>query len=594
MNLPQLNEFASSQDVSDVFAGYNHNLIIGNGEFYDMKNMTSDYYPILSPREKRGTYAEPSNLQGIISKEKLCYVDGSDFYVGTSVVHLGLSTDSADCPKTLVSMGAYVIVFPDKKYVNTADLTDYGSMEAETTTESPIRFDLCRVNGEVFTITYRQATEPTSPTNAQYWIDTSVTPNVLKQYSTTSGMWVQIATTYIRIESSGIGASFAQYDGVNITGLKGQTYVDHDSQQTFTDTDLDAIDGSFVIWERGTDYIVVIGMLSQSRYIDNHINVSRKLPKMDFVTESQNRLWGCRYGESNDGKIVNEIYASKQGDFKNWSCFMGLSTDSYVASCGTDGRWTGAVTYLGYPIFFKENVLHKVYGNYPANYQIQDTACNGVQWGSGRSLAIVGGVLYYKSKLGVCAYDGSLPVEVSKALGELRYSDAVACAFGNKYYISMQDASNNYSLFVYDAEKGMWFKEDSTKAIDFANWNSELYYCSDDGKIKSISGAGTVDAEPVEWMVESGVIGTYITPKKYISKLNVRMSLAIGSIVRFYIQYDSVGDWELISTMQGTSLRSFTVPIRPKRCDHFRLKVVGTGEAKIYSIIKNIEQGSDI
>ena len=71
------------------------------------------------------------------------------------------------------------------------------------------------------------------------------------------------------------------------------------------------------------------------------ITISRKMPKMDFVIESNNRLWGCRYGENNDGDTVNEIYCSKQGDFKNWQCFEGVATDSYVASCGTDGEWTG-------------------------------------------------------------------------------------------------------------------------------------------------------------------------------------------------------------------------------------------------------------
>ena len=45
--------------------------------------------------------------------------------------------------------------------------------------------------------------------------------------------------------------------------------------------------------------------------------------------------------------------------------------------------------------------------------------------------------------------------------------------------------------------------------------------------------------------------------------------------------------------MTGTSLRSFSVPIRPKRCDHMKLKIVGKGDAKIYSITKTIEQGSE-
>ena len=200
------------------------------------------------------------------------------------------------------------------------------------------------------------------------------------------------------------------------------------------------------------------------------------MPNMDFIVESGNRLWGCKYGVAVNGQIVNEIYASKLGDFKNWNSFAGISTDSYAASVGTDGQFTGAITHLGYPIFFKENCMHKVYGNYPANYQIQTTACRGVQRGCERSLAIVNEVLYYKARSGVCAYDGSLPMEISSALGDEAYSNAVAGSLGNKYYISMVDSKKQWSLFVYDTLKGMWHREDSTRAIVFCNCRGDLYY----------------------------------------------------------------------------------------------------------------------
>ena len=57
----------------DVFRGYNHNLRIADSEFFDMKNMTSDYYPVLSPRGRRGVYCAPDTTQGMIAKD--CFVD---------------------------------------------------------------------------------------------------------------------------------------------------------------------------------------------------------------------------------------------------------------------------------------------------------------------------------------------------------------------------------------------------------------------------------------------------------------------------------------------------------------------------------------
>ena len=90
------------------------------------------------------------------------------------------------------------------------------------------------------------------------------------------------------------------------------------------------------------------------------------------------------------------------------------------------------------------------------------------------------------------------------------------------------------------------------------------------------------------------MIGTDRLGKKYLSRLNIQLVLEIGSRVNFYVQYDSVGDFEYICTLAGVSLRSFSVPIRPKRCDHLRLRIEGKGEAKIFYIAKTFEQGSDI
>lgn len=584
MKYPTLPVQSSSREMIDMFKGYNHNLLIGDGEFFDMKNMTSNYYPILSPRGKRGVYAAPVAPQGLIAKDTLCYVDGTNFVMDGYPIDMGLSVAEEDCPKQLVSMGAYVIILPDKKYINTLDVTDFGNLDASFATTADVQFQLCTIDGAEYTNTTVSAEEPEEPENMQYWIDTSATPHALKQYSAASAMWVNVATTYIKITSPGIGAAFQQYDGVTISGIVLE--------------DLQDLNNSMVIWARGDDYIVVVGILDATlvqEVAQGAITIERRMPNMDFVIESENRLWGCHYGVAANGEVVNEIYACKLGDFKNWNCFMGLSTDSYVVSVGTDGQFTGAITHRGYPLFWKENCVHKVYGNYPSNFQVQTTACRGVQKGCEGSLAIVNEILYYKARHAVCAYDGSLPVEVSTALGEEAYSEAVAGAHGNKYYISVKDAAGAFHLFVYDTAKGMWHQEDNLQADSFCSCRGEMYCIEHSSKkIITMFGSGTQDTESVEWMAQTGVIGTSMPDMKYISRLLVRISMEIGAKVRFFAQYNSVGAWEPLGTISGTSLRTFLLPIRPKRCDHMRLRIEGTGDVKIYSITKTIEQGSDI
>ena len=161
---------------------------------------------------------------------------------------------------------------------------------------------------------------------------------------------------------------------------------------------------------------------------------------MDYITEAGNRLWGCKYGVV-DGKVVNEIYCCQLGDCKNWECYQGVSTDSYATSVGSDGVWTGAITHMGYPLFFKENCVHKVYPSNTGAHQIVETQLRGVQKGSARSLTIVNEVVYYKSPIDICAYDGSLPQSISDAFGGLMYSDAVGGALGDKLYMTMKNTA---------------------------------------------------------------------------------------------------------------------------------------------------------
>lgn len=585
MKYPKLKAIKASRQMVDAFKGYNHNLRIGDGEFFNMKNMTSDHYPVLSPRGKRGVYASPTAPTGLVAKDSLCWVDGSKFVINEKPVEMHLN----DEPKQLVSMGAYVIIMPDKKYINTADLTDFGNIEASFTCASA-RYAMCKADSTEYGDIYQSSTPP-DPEEHELWIDISTTPHALKQYSKTSSVWTQIATTYVRISAHGIAQNFKQYDAVKITGLPDQLSDMNETTCVLWDAYHDP--GDDEVAEGTNDYIVIVGILDEAITYETELKLERTMPVMDFVIEANNRLWGCRYGTANNGQVVNEIYCSKLGDFKNWSCYMGISTDSWTASCGTDGQWTGAITHMGYPLFFKENYVHKVYGNYPSNFQVQTTPCKGVQKGCEKSLAIVNTTLFYKARSGVCAYDGSLPTEISYALGNEAYEEAVGGAHGNKYYISMKDTAGDHHLFVYDVSKGMWHREDDLKADYFCSCRGDLYAISN-GKIIAMLGSGTPDSLPVEWMAETGEIGISSPDMKYISRITLRMSMDIGSEVTIYAQYDFNEEWEQVCILTSDSLRSFSIPIRPKRCDHMKLRIEGVGAVKIYSLTKTIEQGSEL
>lgn len=572
--LPGLSQSATSRNMIDTFFGYNTNLRCSEGEFSEMKNMTSEYFPVLSPRRKRAVIAEVNNPQGIICKDALGYVDGENLIYSGKTYNLGLSTNENDCPKQLVSMGAYLLIFPDKKYLNTADITDYGDIEAHFISQkgATTTYTMCNASAVEYENVYISSEAPEDAVNGDYWLDTSGETHALKVWSESASMWVPVATTYIKIQCEGIGKQFAAGDGVKISGSV-----------------IDDLNNTMVIQMVSDNYIVVIGILDNVESQTEQITVSREVPVMEYVTEANNRIWGCHYGIK-DGKTVNEIYACKLGDFRNWNSFAGVSTDSYVVSVGSDGVFTGAITHLGYPLFFKENYIHKIYGNMPSSYQVVSTQCRGVQKGSYRSLAIVNEILYYKSATDMCAFDGSLPQSISAALGHNAYSNAVGGSYKGRYYLSMKNTMGEYEMLVYDTYKGLWHVEDNTKAVGFAMCDHLLYYINDH-QLVCVEG-NTEDA--FEWMVATGVIGYEYPDMKYVSRFNLRMKIEEGTRIEVFTEYDSDGIWHPQGAIEGKGTRTFTLPVIPIRCDHMRIRIVGSGECKIFSIAKILEIGSDV
>lgn len=595
MEFPMLNEVNRYREMTNAFGGYNHQLSCKDGQFFDMQNMTSQYYPVLSPREKRGFVKKMTAPQGILDKEDLLWIDdGKLFKNGEEVTLEGVELNSEE--KIMAKMGAYVIILPDKIWWN-ENSGECGYMERSNVIESgtEVKFTLCNSNGEAVTWHDEAYYDENEPKNGDYMMSTMNGKSVLKVYSASTSLWGAVATTYLQITATGIGKGFDLGDGIKITIDNSEAKWSYASNIFVNDEGDGVLSTNTYISDKGDDYITVIGILDANQTFTNmEVKAERKVPDMAFITECNNRLWGC----SEDG---HEIYCCKLGDVKNWNCFMGISTDSWAVTIGSDGKFTGAITYLGYPMFFKEDCFIKIAISSTGGHQTKETRCRGVQRGSGKSLAILNETLYYKSSMGICSYAGSLPAGISDVLGEVRYESAVAGTVNNRYYVSMKDKDGKWHLFVYDQKTNIWSKEDDTEAMFFCRHGDELYYLdAKDNYMKSVR--GTLPYEDDEkkaegkfpWFVESGNIGYSMVDNKYVSRINVRVALDFGTNADFYIQYDSSGVWEHKFNMSGKGTRSFTVPVIPKRCDHFKYKLVGKGGCKIFSITKTIEQGSDI
>ena len=432
--------------------------------------------------------------------------------------------------KQIASINSKICIFPDKKYYDTVE-QEFGSLDAGFAME----------------------------TSDAAYIKVSSNALILTG-STFEGFKAGDA---VKIEG------FEKKPGNNLSAIIASA----------TDTMLEFAPDTFTVLEGDSTY----SSADKSYKESGSISITRTAPDLDFVMEYNNRLWGCS---------GSTIYASKLGDPTNWNYFNGLSMDSYAVDVGSDGDFTGCAATPSHLVFFKDNVLHKLYGSKPSNFQTMDVKVDGVQKGCENSLCLINGILYYKSRNGIMVYDSGVPECISTALGEEAFREAAAGTDGVKYYISMQKQSDDsWHMFVYDPRNGMWHREDETHAQQFAYCAGELNYIdAATGKIMSTSGGAD---EEIHWHAQLGEFIEYSEDKKIYSKVKARMRLDAGARVTISVSTDS-GDFVPVSTIQAQNDRVAFVPIIPIRCDRFAIRLDGVGRCKVESVVREYTTGSEV
>lgn len=312
------------------------------------------------------------------------------------------------------------------------------------------------------------------------------------------------------------------------------------------------------------------------------ITIKRSVPDLDFICESNYRLWGTH---------ENSIYSSKFSDPFNFKVFEHLSTDSYSIEVGSEGDFTGCIPYSSHICFFKENTLHKLYGTKPSNFQITTVNVYGVQSGCERSMQIVNEQLLYKGVGGIYAYTGGVPELISEKFGNKRYSDAVACCDGEKYYISMKQG-DTWNMFAYDVLKNIWLREDDTHAVDMTFYKGKVYFLDDKGGLYYID--KDADRNNIEWGATFCTMHETINERKGYSKFHLRMDLSAGAWLAVDIKTDNDTQWRQVYTTHNEKAKTFNIPIIPTRCDSIDIRLRGKGSCTIRAFIREFTTGSDV
>ena len=597
--LPKLTEVQNpTKKYSVAFKGLNYGEGTQEGEFAETHNLSSDNYPCITQRAARinvDNYNTPSTLH---AKGNLLVIDGKDVFYGDNKV--GEVTEGK---KQTATIGNYIVIFPDKKYykVPTDDDQDgeFGDME-ETFTASGVNVSKSSIS--IVTEYYGAAGD-----NA-----VSFSSSQIKLYGNTFPSLVLYfkAGDKVTIESK-VDANNKE-EPVTIKEVQANTLVFE--ADTFTDVpkesswiritrkaeskfhfrkgDAVTITGCSIAENNKEEEIIIRGVTEEELTFDDdtftetienaEITIKRTVPDLDFICENNYRLWGTH---------GNTIYSSKYSDPFNFKVFEGLSSDSYYIDVGSEGEFTGCYPFSSHICFFKENTVHKMYGTKPSNFQINTANIYGVQKGSEKSMQIVNEQLLYKGVGGVYAYTGGVPELISANFGNKRYSEAVACCDGEKYYISMKQG-DTWNLFTYDVMKNIWLREDDTHAVDMAFYDGKVYYLDAEGGLYYID--KTADRGDIDWGATFCTMHETMNERKGYSKFHLRMDLSAGAWLAVDIKTDNDLQWRQIYTTHNAKAKTVSIPIIPTRCDSIDIRLRGKGKCTVKTFVREFSVGSDV
>lgn len=386
-------------------------------------------------------------------------------------------------------------------------------------------------------------------------------------------------------KQSGTGAKFAEDGTMTVTGWSDLT-------ANFKVGDTITISGCTANTAHNMDVHILsitantIGVgkdVFQAAEETGTITLERKIPDMDFICESENRLWGC-------SSMAQTIYASALGDPTNFFVNEAVATDSYALAVGTEGPFTGCCKLTSSVLFWKETKLHKMLGSYPAEYSMYTYDIEGLQAGCHKSMQIINEVLYYMGLHGVYSYSGGMPSLISGVFGDKVLTDAVAGNDGDSYYLSAKEGDTQHFL-VYETRTGLWVREDGTKAVDFGRIGKDMYFLDGDGYVW-VADSRTEDMDQ-PWMAQFAPFYETVQGRKRFSKLLLRVELPRGAWMKAEVRCDG-GLWREAGKILGRDMDSIPLQVPINRCDCFEVRLSGSGPCTVRTMMLEYQVGSDV
>lgn len=534
MKLPSVNysDRIRKDKRQTAFGGLNHTLAAADGDIYNMRNLSSKDFPVLSVRNKRKLFKTVEKPNGIYAWDGLFIIDGTKLYFNDTLI-----CEVTDGRKSFAGIGNQVVIMPDKIYVDTETL-DCGSLVSKWT-GGEITFG----NG----ILYEE----------------------------------EAAANMIEVEGANWELYFEIGDAVTISGCTIHT-------QNNKTPIIRGIDGDKLYFYENC--FVLNGEDGLEPYTETgNMSIERAVPDMDFICENENRLFGCKGNEiyaSKLGDIFNwnvfdglttdsySVDVGSSGEFTGCCSYGGYAVffkpehiyklyGNYPSAYQLMGSHTlgleegshGALAVAGETLFFLSRAGFTAYtGGVP------------------QQVSAVFGNEHYKNA--VAGSDGlKYYVSAEKENGEHRLF-----VFDSQYKVwHVEDETEAVGfayykgcLYMMAADGNVWIVGNTVMAP-----------------------AGCTDEPQIKWMCEFAETYHNNPDAKGLTKLQLRMEFDKAAHCDVEIMYDSDGRWIQAGRIDGTTQQEHVVPLILRRCDHYKIKLSGKGTCRLYSLAKEFYAGSD-
>ena len=301
-------------------------------------------------------------------------------------------------------------------------------------------------------------------------------------------------------------------------------------------------------------------------------------PEIEYALVHVSRVFGVGKGR---------VYVSGYNDYTNWNLDTADEynesnawTSTSQSNTKSSGQFTGIALCGGHVICFKEDFMHEIY-NTKNPFRILDIFEDGAI--DHRSIADVGGRLFFAGRDSVKRYTGSNPQILSQPLDLSGIEYAVAGSDERFYYIYCE-SSGGAQLFTYDTLTDWWSQQDAPgKILSFARVKGGMF-CLVDGK-----GIFRMDTgEYGEWEFETDFTMLESVDVRHIKKLQFFVDVPEGSMFEAFLLYDGEPFQEekavQVCRISGGGLQPVRALVRMSAHHSVALYARGSGFVRLYEM----------